>query len=217
MSNFTVKSTQLRNSIGRGYATFEFTPEGYWSDVIQVTLNKGWGSDAEFTVDISNSSGGRNKTDNPVQVAENYVEAYQAAIGLAKRLEAKKAKYASYVAFKRRKDSERAEAERAAKQAKIDADPAIGEKMAKAIVARMKDTIKANIENDRFSSPVTTTFKKRGVEDTFTISLEQPGYTNTTRFYIKYNDKSWMEKSTLSRASVLEKIANSSIGSFITQ
>ena len=219
MSNFTVKSTQLRSSIARGYATFAFTPEGYWTDVIEVKLNKGWGRDDEFTVDISNSSGGRDKTDNPIAVAENFVATYQAAIELAKRLEANKAKYARYVAFKKRKEDERREAERAEKQARIDADPAIGMKMARAIVEGMKDTVKAQIEREKYANPVSMTFKKRGAEfddETVTISLEQPGYTKTTRFYIKDNSRIWMEKSATSRKAVIEKIANSSIGHFIS-
>lgn len=210
MSNYIIKPMNLRHEAGRGYISFGFQPTGYWSDVITVRFQAPWSRDDSqpWRLEISNSSGGREKEIGDLEATGYFIEAYQAARELAQRLLDNEAKYQSYFQFKCRKEQERCDAERQAKEAARDADKPIGTQMAEVIVQGMKDRINKEIAESKFGGPVFMTFKYRGTNNTFTVRLSQPGYSKTTRFSVKDDEYGWKEFESISRPKLVAMIAD---------
>lgn len=219
MNNFTIKSYNFRTEVANGYVQFGFQPKGYWSDVISVRLNSGYGRNDSWELEISNSSGARGKHEelNPettisdLEATEYFLEAYAYARELAIRLEANKDKYTAYKNFKFRKNQERIEAERAEREAIIAADKEVGVKMATAIVEKMKADLKADVSIDNdFTKQVKVRLQERGCDKQFIVKAEYSSYNGVIKFRTK-NLNGWSDYSAISKADAIELIANSSV------
>ena len=134
MSNFEINTANIETSARTGSARATVKVKGYWSsDTITLYLRRGYVGSKEWLVEISHSSGGRDSKEVACDLeAETYYG--EALIALAqygrelqKRFPEFEAQYQEYIA-ELRAESERAAAER---DARIAADTAVGELLAK--------------------------------------------------------------------------------------
>jgi hypothetical protein len=142
---------------GNGHVHVRFEVYGYWSDVVtlRVTREFDWRSEgrtAEWTVDVSHSSGGRESSVDNLVAERCFAKAIVAACDLGELLMSRaaemeaayQARQAAYTAERERIAAEKAEREAA--------DPAIGDDAAKALVeklvadARCTESTYTNIE-----------------------------------------------------------------------
>lgn len=167
MSAFEIQAYDLQEIGRRGRGTVRATIVGYWSqDPISATVERAFdwtkcreGEDAgSWKASFSHSSGGRdaNVLADDLEAATNFATAMIALAATARAILAQRdVLEAAYQAEKARRETER-DAERAAAQAKIDADPALG------IIGalRLAEEVKALAKSER--RDVTVTVYRRG-------------------------------------------------------
>lgn len=130
-----------------GHVAINVEVQGYWSDVITAYARRDWRFDRtaadtdgvkhEWKFELSHSSGGRD-TGEVADDAEAETNFAHALIWTADLLRSLRGRVADMdAAIARRDAARRAEeaAAKAAKQAAIDADPALGERAARALMA----------------------------------------------------------------------------------
>lgn len=167
--------------IGRNaYYSIPFKVYGYWSsDTIRISIRRDWGDGKSWQFSVNQSSGGRDTKEvaDDADAIVNFANALMQASSLIKYLKSQEAVLESFYQDERRVVREQLEKERVEMQERIEADPALGESAAAALVEQM---IVASKAGKSVELPV----YPRG-SDTAPNSVEiQTGeYVNTT-FYL---------------------------------
>lgn len=152
MTNFTIDIAGIEEQIayGSGSIQSEVKVTGFWGAPVTIRVKRDWSFRDEKNVtwnfEISHSSGGTERDTDSLVTERYFAEAIVAACDYVETLKPRAAELEA--AYQRRMAEWKAtaEAERAAKQAKIDADKAIGEKAARAY-------LDALVANTRASDP----------------------------------------------------------------
>jgi len=174
--NYAINEYSIEQ-IGRsGHGRITCKIDGYWSmDPITVYVDrKGWKpDDAQWTVTLSHSSGGRDPkvVACDMQASINFAEAMiqMATIGKC-MLSLHEEALEKFYQDERAKLKAEFDAEKAALQAKVDADQAIGEAAATGIVAEMIVDATNNMRSAR-------QFYRRGMEQKIRVYAEKYSHT----------------------------------------
>lgn len=137
--NYTIADYTIE-SLGRGMSSISCKVKGYWSrDTITLYVQRGFYGTADWKISMSYGSGGRDTKEvaSDTEACRYFAEALVAMCNLADDLMLRKDRledaYQAYAA-EIKAENDRINAE---KQAKIDADPALGTVKAKEIVGEM--------------------------------------------------------------------------------
>lgn len=142
--NYTSTFTSVEDLDPSGYSSIDFKVKGYWSSspitlYVRRNIFKAVEDVGTWSVDISHSSGGRDSKEvaTDAEAVRYFAEAMIAAADLADMImsnaDVLEQRYQDY----RAKQKAEFEAERAAVEAKKEADVPLGEVKATALVARM--------------------------------------------------------------------------------
>lgn len=146
------------NLIGsQSNSSIKIKVKGFWSyDHMSLWIRRGYGTAPVWDVTLSISSGGRDTSEvaSDLDAYENHATALKAAIELGRFIEANTDVLEAAYQARRQEIRAEFEAERAAKELAVSADPAVGMGHAKAIVAKMHADVKANYSKYGFVSTV---------------------------------------------------------------
>lgn len=170
---FSYDAANLEEQVayGRGVHV-RFNVHGYWSDVVNVRVQRqhDWRASfeereevAEWTADVSHSSGGRDPKQiaSEIEAERNFGAAVLAACDLAEALLARRDELEAAYQARRAADDAAAAAARAEREAKIAADPAIGDEAAGAYV----DALIANTRVPNTATRRQLTARTRGDDE----------------------------------------------------
>lgn len=172
MSNFAIGQYSTQ-AIGRQeQAHIPVSVVGFWSrDPITIYCKRGWSEKKEWGFSLSVSSGGR---DTKVVASDadayvNYGEALIAACCVIKELEGKVDEIEAFYQIRAEELRQEHAAQEAAKQAAIDADPAMGDHAARKII------LQAELMLDDPAGNRETAIRayRRGTDSQYTIYLRK--------------------------------------------
>ena len=142
MPTFTLETLDL-DALGQTNSdSIESAPEGTrWAD-IHVYVRRGWSEEGVWTISLNHSS---SSSSDGLAVVEAFVKRLQTMIELARSLDTPEAKARMEANYQAARANARAEMERlrAEEQAKVDADPAMGEMTAADRVLDLIDAARA--------------------------------------------------------------------------
>jgi hypothetical protein len=176
-ANFVIAAYDLEQIARSGYGNITCKVVGYWSrDSISLYVRRNftWAADSgkgkgEWGFEVSHGSGGRDTKEVPsdLDAAANFGSAIIGMADLGKQLATQIEQLEVWYQDERAALKAQMAAERAAEQARIDADPAIGEQRAKLAIDAAMAACRAN------GQPIDIRAVHRGQEDANTLRIER--------------------------------------------
>jgi len=206
----------LEQSIAAGESNImvRFNVRGFWSDVIDVRVRREfrWNRETlsgapDWAIDVSHSSGGMEGDIDSVEAHVNFGAAVLAAVDLARELKARLPEIVGHVLAAEARAAAAEQQAQAERQAKIDADPALGQDRAEALV----DLLRASLRAGR---PCQLVARQRGSDESKTYSAAMPGRSGTAvRFYygpLRFGRRGAIDNMSLTRAELVSALAGAS-------